>query len=361
MRILLVVDRLYRGGGTETHILTLAKELRRRGHQVVLYTSGGPWVSRALNDRTRVVVHKTMRQLSHKDIVTFAGFVKRRTFDVIHAHEPLGFTLTNRAQHYLGVRLPLIFTLHGPYIEGQTLRRIGKSTRKVISVSTPMRKLAIRTGRISPTKVITIPNGIDTHAFTSVQKNRARTGLGVALDPFTIGYAGRFTHDKVQLGMRVVRALTRFARRHRHVQVLVAGRGSKQYVNTSSNVSVLGHVDDMARFLSACDVVVGTGRVAAEALVCGKPTIVIGTTGYYGLITSKNVKTMTDYNFGDHGARYRDWTADRLVKEMTQVKGNIKDTRREMNKLRSAILKKLSAARMVDQVLKVYQVMSPPK
>lgn len=358
MRILLVVDRLYRGGGTETHILTLAKGLQRRGHEVTIYTSGGAWVAKALKSKIHVVVQPTMRNLSHKDVITFVQLLKHRHFDVIHSHEPLGCGLTQRAQRYLGVRLPLIFTLHGSYIWDGALRMVGRSTKRVISVSVPMRNLAVTTGRMSPKKVIIIPNGIETQTFTPSQQDHARSALGISLNKFTIGYASRFTHDKAEIGLRVVRVLNSFARNHNHVEVLVAGRGSQQVVKSSRDVKVLGHVDDMARFLSACDVVVGTGRVAAEALVCGKPVIMIGANGYHGLLTSKNIQTMINYNFGDHGTRYQGWTAERLMNEMSRVQRNIKQIRQETDNLRTGNLEKLSASRMVDRVLKVYQVVS---
>lgn len=41
LNILMIVDSLG-VGGTETHVLALAKSLQTRGHRIIIGTSGGP-------------------------------------------------------------------------------------------------------------------------------------------------------------------------------------------------------------------------------------------------------------------------------------------------------------------------------
>ena len=47
------------------------------------------------------------------------------------------------------------------------------------------------------------------------------------------------------------------------------------------------------------DLIIGTARVALEAMSCGKPVLAAGNAGYVGLITLRTLQ-MPDRHFGDH-------------------------------------------------------------
>jgi glycosyltransferase involved in cell wall biosynthesis len=52
----------------------------------------------------------------------------------------------------------------------------------------------------------------------------------------------------------------------------------------------------------AADVVIGTGRVALEAMACAKSVISAGVAGFCGIVQQKNMNQMIQCHFGDHGA-----------------------------------------------------------
>ena len=58
----------------------------------------------------------------------------------------------------------------------------------------------------------------------------------------------------------------------------------------------------MINFYSNSDCVVGTGRVALEAMACGKPLIASGNQGYFGLLTKRILKKLRKVYFADHKA-----------------------------------------------------------
>lgn len=52
----------------------------------------------------------------------------------------------------------------------------------------------------------------------------------------------------------------------------------------------------------AADVIVGTGRVALEAMACAKPVVAAGVAGYCGVVKPQNIDKVIQCHFGDHGA-----------------------------------------------------------
>jgi len=356
MRILLLIDRLNSGGGTETHVLTLARGLRRLGHHVTIYTSGGPWVANAQRCGLVVVSQSSMMRLGQREVTGFAEFLKNHPFDIVHAHETVGFTIFHRARPLLKSKPPFVFTLHSPYIGPRTLRRVCETAQAVISVSAPFRKRLTRFGCVSPRKVSIIPNGVDMETFRPTLKATARKTFGITPQRFVIGYAARFTTDKIGLGERVSNSLKNYAMQNRNIQILIAGRASRKHVRPASNVKVLGHLDKMEVFDNACDVVIGTGRVAAETLACGTPSILIGHGGYHGLVTSRNISRMIAHNFADHAEPpYNAWTKQQLHNLLSVVRRNIKLVNKDTERVRTMIHRRLSTGTMVQQVVSVYK------
>lgn len=355
MRVLLLIDRLYRGGGTETYVLTLARGLRRLGHDVTIYTSGGPWVAQALRRGLVVVSQTSMLSLGQREVTRFADFLRKHSFDVVHAHETVGFTLYRRAMRLSPKCPPLVFTLHSPYIGNRTLRHVCSTAKAIIAVSDPLRKQLKRDGHAPSRKLTTIPNGVDMETFRPTLKARARKAFGIPHRRFVIGYAARFTTDKISFGERVAHTLKQYAHQDANVQVLIAGRGSLKYVKPAHRVKVLDHVDKMDSFYNACDVVIGTARVALETLASGTPTIVVGTGGYHGLVTIENVRRMIAHNFGDHAVPRRDWTEYQLLARVKWVKRHANLVLKDTRQVRTYIRHRLSTRQMVEQVARVYQ------
>lgn len=355
MRILLMIQHLWRGGGTESHVITLARGLRAAGHDVVIYTSGGPWIDKARRSGATVIENAAMNHGSSAAVNSFVRFLRHHHFHVIHAHDGSSLDLAARARLRLRGLPSLVYTVHGPYVGSRRLRYAAQVAQAVIGVSEPMRVRAIRRGGMSPGMVHTVLNGIDTGVFRPRSKVASRARLGLPRDAFVVGYAGRFTFDKIGLSTRVGRTIKQYAGMNRRTFALIAGRNANRLVSSSSTTKVLGHVGHMEVFFSACDVVVGTARVAAEALACGVPTIVIGVGGYHGLVTPGNIGRMLSNNFGDHAEGRRSWPEDRLRHRISWVRRHYSSVERDTQHVRLSVIRVLSSDRMVKHVVSVYR------
>jgi glycosyltransferase involved in cell wall biosynthesis len=349
MRILLMINRLWRGGGTETHVLSLGEQLVRRGHTVYLYTSGGEWVGQVKNKGIIVVQDGTMSRPGPRTVQRFSAFVKQNHIEVIHAHDSASLRLAS----YARTGKPVIFTLHGRYVPAGLLKQNRHLVRKFIAVSPALRNYLQNQAGISAHKIHTIINGVAMNRFRPLNKLTARTELGVPKNAFVIGYASRFTLDKQRLGLRVAQVLRGFAAQP-GVRVLIAGRNSRTVLKSTPSFRVLGHVGRMQQFFNACDVVIATGRTAAEALACGVPVIVVGLGGFYGLVRPENATKMVYTNFGDHAFR-SNWSNQQLQAAITTVRRGYTARRLATGKVRRQLSGQLSADNMTANTIAVYR------
>jgi glycosyltransferase involved in cell wall biosynthesis len=196
-------------------------------------------------------------------------------------------------------------------------------------------------------------NGIPTDTFrpgTSVLRRR----YGIPANAFVIGYAGRFTFDKLRPGLRICRLIQAYASHHRNVYLMVAGRGSKKAVVERKNTIVMGHMSGMQTFYTTCDLMIGTGRVALECLACGVPTIAVGTRRYVGLITPNNLVKAVEYNFGDHAGDFLAWPDAKLSIAIRQVHQNADQLTADCTRLRAVMTRRFSTDNVVRRIARLY-------
>jgi glycosyltransferase involved in cell wall biosynthesis len=111
--------------------------------------------------------------------------------------------------------------------------------------------------------------------------------------------------------IRVCRDLRNIENMNIHAFIIGDGPGfndikdTTDRINNSSNkkfIHLFGERTNMINFYSNSDCVVGTGRVALEAMACGKPLVATGNEGYLGLLTQNNFNEALKGYFADHKA-----------------------------------------------------------
>ena len=68
--------------------------------------------------------------------------------------------------------------------------------------------------------------------------------------------------------------------------------------------------------MQQANLVIGAGRVAMEALLCGRPTLAIGEAKAIGLITPERLAKALASNFGDIGPKDLDIDFPALIGEI---------------------------------------------
>lgn len=316
IRVLMVMDSLS-VGGTETYVLSLVRAFPRIGVQPVYAGAGGamyePYARAGCPIHIVNLAAGSLLAPEWQDPVerALAQIMRRRHIDVVHVHQTPSGLYAAAAADKLGI--PVVITVHGAYYLPQQLRGLADNGVAFISVSKPVEAYLAHQGIASEL----IPNGIDGAEFYPESSAGARESLGLSPDAQVIVYASRLAWDKAGACLMLIRAARALRKEGRdRLRVVIAGDGN-QYaavkeladaVNAEEGepfVQLAGNQTAMRRFYNIGDVVVGTGRVALEAMACGKPVLAVGNHGYFGLVRADNRDAAWTCYFGDHDSRER--------------------------------------------------------
>ena len=224
---------------------------------------------------------------------------------VVHAHQSSSGNLVVEAAKKMNIKS--VFTIHGMYyydILGNTL----KIADSVISVSIPVYRWLLKFGINS----IVVPNGIAYKNYANNTSQLLRRKYNISRDTMCITYCSRMAWEKINVCknlITVVRDL-RINENIKYEAVIVGdGPGYKELkalgdeINKELKEEVIhftGNQIDVNKYYVGSDCVLGTGRVAIEAMAASKKVIAGGNSGYFGLITSENFNEAWQTYFGDH-------------------------------------------------------------
>jgi|HigsolmetaGSP12D_1036236.scaffolds.fasta_scaffold00107_14 glycosyltransferase involved in cell wall biosynthesis len=363
MKVLMLVNSL-NIGGTETSILSLAKALQTNGIRVGIASRGGPLTGTFRS--SRIEVHL----IPASPAVSPAAWVKRiaeaHRYDIVHAHDSPSYAWIAGMPAGAGTPVPVrIMTLHGTYHNRKTMAAGFRCAKAVIAVSPQLISWARRLGAPRE-KLVLVPNGIETSRF---HPHHGLTLPGAMLPAGqrypVIGYVGRFQAPKHRIALHLIRAADRYARQFPNSLTVLAGPGvylpvlrkAAQAVNRKHGrtvVQVRQAMSDPRLLYGSSDVVVGTGRVALEAMACGKPVLAAGASGYFGPVTPASMNRAIRLHFGDHGAT-APVTPVRLAAGVAEMERNLPFYAAGTNRIRMTVVQRFSIASVVRRMIAVYR------
>ncbi|HEX2184081.1 MAG TPA: glycosyltransferase family 4 protein [Chloroflexota bacterium] len=236
-------------------------------------------------------------------VLRLARLIRRRRYDVVHAHSSIAGAVARPAVLLSGRRPGVVYTPHGfafltPGGRGRQAlylsieRALGRVTDRLIAVSPTEGDEAVRYGVIPAARVVTIPNGVATGELPSPARRaevRRREGWG---DAPLVGTVSRMTQQKdpftwLQTAARIaaVRADVRFV-------WIWSGelepevRREAAALGLVSRLHFLGYRADARDLIAALDVYLLTSRfeglpyTVLEAMASGVPVVatdVVGT------------------------------------------------------------------------------------
>jgi len=282
-------------GGVQSHVLELAAEWRRRGHETLTlapgrssevrpgirtfgkprrFAYGGKTATLAPSPLTYPSIRKTLRSFNP---------------DIVHVHEP--FVPGPALYAAWASSRPLVATFHAsaersPLLElaAPLLRPVARKIGLAIAVSETAADFIRKT--FPALNLIVVPNGVDTAAFAGSAPENLPAGPRIVwinrLDP--------------QKGFPVMgEAFARLAERHPKAVLLVVGDGADRAAveglptDIRGRIKMLGTVDRarIPRLLAAADVYVSAacgqesfGIILVEAMAAGAPVVATNIDGY---------------------------------------------------------------------------------
>lgn len=275
----------YSGG--EVQVFLLMEGLRRNGHRCILLCR--PESRCEAEARAREIECLAVRMESELDFTSVARLKKlllRVRPDIVHLH-------TGRATWIGGIaarmaELPAITTrrMDRPVKRNWRTRWIyGSLVERAVAISSAV-EACLREGGVPPERIVTIRSAIEPKDLVPAQGRAAvRAALEASSDDVVVLALGSLVQRK---GLDIlIEAVARLAARGIHPPVWIAGDGPEYSVlekmcrthGVEARVRFLGHRDDAADLIVACDVFVqparreGLGVAALEAMALRRPVV----------------------------------------------------------------------------------------
>ena len=298
-------------GGAALHVLQLAYEQRRRGHNVTVVAgtlASGEASMEYVADELGVAVLKLpelQRELSLRaDVAAILGqrsILRARRPDVLHTHTAKAGATGRLAALVAGRARPhaVVHTYHGHVLSGyfspgrervfQLVERLlGRITGALVAVSSEVRDDLVRLGIAPRERIAVVPYGFDLPAWSDTDeaaRTRVRRELGIGDDTFVVGWAGRLTAIKRPLDL--VRALRALLDLGVDAQLIVVGDGEDRSavealaheLGVSERCRLVGFQQRMREWYAAFDATLltsaneGTPVVAIESLAAERPVV----------------------------------------------------------------------------------------
>lgn len=280
-------------GGADSQLLAAARELRARGHDVLIIslTALGQMGLQARRAGIPTESLEMPRGVPDpRGVVRLARMIRERRPDVVHSHMWHANILA-RAIRLVAPIPALVSTIHNIYEGGPVRMAVYRLTNGLTDHITIISQLAadrfIRE-RIVPEDLVTvIPNGVDPELFRNVPpgtREQLRGSLGLG-DRFVWLAVGRFETAKDYPNM--LRAFARVHRTHPDAVLLLVGKGSLQgetealvrELELGESVRFLGVREDVPALANAADGYVmssaweGMPMVLLEAAAAGLPIV----------------------------------------------------------------------------------------
>jgi glycogen(starch) synthase len=280
-------------GGSESFCLNISRQLHKRGHEIVVWTGryprSGPKV-----DYSEGFPIKRFFCVSYVWEINPAFFIIPdilrvvRKFDIVHVHSYIYFSANQLAFCRLLKRFPLILHIHGGLGDVNS-RLVGKwkfiakrfydktlakvtfsASDKIISVSGSDTKFLVDNYKINPTKIVTIPNAVETAKFSMTEQH----------NPKVATFIGRLVPWKGTAQMPII--FKKLIKKNIHVRVVGDGPDMNFLKkNSDKSVEFTGKLPkkEIPNILKNTSVLIlpsfleGLPTVCLEAMASGVPSV----------------------------------------------------------------------------------------
>lgn len=303
MRILLLTTHLNLGG-IGVYVLSLAKGLAQKGHQVFVASGGGDLVALlesfgvnhlAIDIRTKSVISPKVI-LARKQITRI---IKGKNIEIIHAHTRVTQVLAHLVSKKTGT--PFATTCHG-FFKRRIFRRIFPCWgSRSIAISEAVREHLVNDFGVRKENIAVVHNGVEIEKFSpgkfsQAQRDELGRNYGLKSARPVIGTVARLSSVKGQ--RYLILAMKRILKDNPAAQLLLVGDGPEKG-RLVEQVEELGIEDkvffcpstlDTSAPLSIMEVFVlpslleGLGLAIIEAQAMGLPVVATDVGGIYTLV-----------------------------------------------------------------------------
>ena len=288
--------------GAETYTRALSSQQILNGHQVFV-----------VSDRLHIpfmaqTYFQPISQRSYfqrlKNIKYLKSFINQHQIDIVHAHSRAASWVCYWATR--GSRTAYLSSIHGRQHLHLSLKAFDIYGDTVIAISENIKRHLIKEVGMKSQKINVIPNGFEIDCIDSCQY--------VDTSTIKIALLGRTSGPKGEISAYLLKNFfPRLLEKYSHVHLSFAGGNmanfseSTQSIIKQLKVQYPGRTlikecvtkDEIYEIMKSSSVVIGSGRIAIEALLRNRPVVALGEANTHGLITHENLEEAIDSNFGD--------------------------------------------------------------
>ncbi|HEX6851245.1 MAG TPA: glycosyltransferase [Candidatus Polarisedimenticolaceae bacterium] len=300
LSILLVSGYLGSGGGAERQITELARHLDPRRFRTAVVSlvpdralsrHGGAHYQRLREAGIEVLTLRRTLRLGPGQLIGLARLLRSRRPDVVHSF----LFSENWRTRLAAIAAPGVRVIssersvnvwkrsHHHALE----RLLARVSVRIVANADAIRRFLIEESGLPPSKIVVIPNGVDTTRFKPLaDRERRRAERGWPPDAFVVGHTGTMVPHKGQ--SEVLRACATAASRVPGLRVVLLGDGPDRgglaelarTLGLEGRVEMPGFVGDVEAVLPCLDVYVhfsrereGCSNAVLEAMACGLPVV----------------------------------------------------------------------------------------
>ncbi len=280
-------------GGIESHSVTLASALIKKGHKVII---GCPRAGTVSGNAVRTGIPvRDIKVVNSADLTALWRIIataKREGIEIIVANLGKEYWPATVAAKVLGIRI--VFVRHQvDRLKKATRRLIERHVHRVVAVSLAVRD-ALKECGVPDEKITVIYNAVDVGWFepSGGHRESARKELGFTERDIVVGTAGKLHRGKGVFDL--LRAAGSLTVRYPALKLLYVGEGPERTtleqeairLSVRDKVVFAGLRSDMERMYAAMDIFVlpstcreAFGMVIIEAMAMGRPVIATATGG----------------------------------------------------------------------------------
>ena len=279
-------------GGAETHIFELACELARRGNTVTVFSAGGVYADKLINNGVSHII----APLNKKDPVSLyrsykilCDFVKKIHPDVIHSHTRISNYTANIVCKQFGI--PLVTTVHFNFKTGFFQKMFSKWGNRAIAVSEDLKTYAADSYGYPREHISVTVNGINLNTFCKRDDTKLKKQLGIKDNQKVLLCVSRLDEVAGDHVFHVLNMAERIYKNNPECRIVIVGSGTRynEFVKKADGINavtakdfiqLVGPQTDIFRFCNIADLFVGISRAALEAMASLVPTELKGNSCY---------------------------------------------------------------------------------
>ncbi len=338
MNILMVLSQV-EVTGAEVYAASISDKLIDRGHNVYIVSdtltvpTRAKYISLPLNKR------KIYLQVKH--LFKLIRIIRENNIMVIHSHSRVSCKLSYIASRLTGV--PMIYTAHGHHHVHLSKKLFPAYGEYTLAICENVRDQIIKELHWDENKIEILRNGVDSSRYSPVH---------IKPEVPMVSIIGRLSGPKGDVAYKVLEEICITNPIDPSIKINVVGGMviPERFKKFQDRVSLSGFVGKVSDQIANSSVVIGSGRVAIESLMMGKPTIAFGEATYEGLVTSENYQTVLRSNFGDI-AESGSWDTSHLGQD---ISAGLK-MEKIPEQLYTSITNSFNLDRVTDRIESIYQ------